>query len=128
MVAQTYYLDYTLRDNTMPIKDAFTFKNMVRIFKFLNVVDGTTGELSPPKILSWGLSIGICVVLFQINDKEIDLTVFAGALMTLITAFGVAYKLGQGKKVRLAIEDEEEEPEYGPMPYEAKKPEEEVKP
>lgn len=97
----------------MSFKDAFTFKNLVSIFKFLNVVDDRTNELSPPKILAWGLSIGICVVLFQINDADIDLTVFAGALTTLITAFGVAYKLGQSKKVKLKIEDdsEEEEPE-----------------
>jgi hypothetical protein len=112
----------------MSIKDAFTFKNIIRIFKFLNVVDDRTGELSPPKILSWGLSIGICVVLFQINDANIDLAVFAGALMTLITAFGVAYKLGQGKKVKLAIEDDSEDEELEALPYEAKAPSEEVKP
>lgn len=114
----------------MSFKDAFTFKNLLRIFKFLNVVDDRTGDLSPPKILSWGLSIGICVVLFQINDAELDLTVFAGALMTLITAFGLAYKLGQGKKVKLAIEDDAEDEDETPdqMVYAAKKPEDEVKP
>lgn len=94
--------------------EAFTFRNIFKVFKFLNVVDDRTGELSPAKILAWAISFGICLVMFQINDEQVDLTVFAGALMTLITAFGIAFKLGQGKKVKLKVEDDSEDEEAKP--------------
>ena len=86
--------------------DKITFANIFKIFKFLNVVDDRSGELSPAKVLAWAISIGICVIMFKINDEQLDLTVFAGALMTLITAFGITYKLGQGKKVKFQIEED----------------------
>lgn len=73
---------------------AITWNSIVNALKFMNVTDKQTGYLSPPKVLVWFLSIGICFIMFQIGDDDMDLAVFAGAIATLVGAFGVAYKLG----------------------------------
>lgn len=44
--------------------------------------------------------------MFKINDEKIDLMVFAGALTTLVAAFGVTYRIGEGKKVNIKLNNE----------------------
>lgn len=79
--------------------NAITWKNIVTMLRFLNVTDTKTGTLSPAKVLTWAIAIGISVVMFSIGD--VDLGAFAGGLMTLVAAFVAVYSLSIGKKIKM---------------------------
>lgn len=73
--------------------NAITWKNTVMAIKFLNVTDAQTGQLAPPKLLAWFISVGICYAMFKLGEENMDLGLFAGAVATLVGAFAAAYKL-----------------------------------
>lgn len=70
--------------------------NLLSLFKFLNLTD-KEGSLSPSKIMIWGITTTILIILYKAGVDQLTLDqmgVFAGVLTSLIGSFAAIIKIG----------------------------------
>lgn len=72
--------------------------SLLSLFKFLNLTD-KDGNLSPSKIMIWGITATILIILYNVGLNQLTLDqmgVFAGVLTSLIGSFAAIIKIGNG--------------------------------